>query len=331
LKTLLQANPAASLEGFARLNNEPIVGNRTEIRVPASASTLYVYRVSAISAGNVEAARSRQVAVFGVPRRNIPGAPRLLLRKATAPQTGVQVIALPVGSAAPPAGYRVFRVRRATLSLDPSTMGPPKIDEKNPAWKVFSSVSLNGTPLSGRSIVDTAAAPSWYPYYYRVTAVGVQDLANGLYSGESEYSSAQSIQVLPQHPPQLTALALETSAGAGLVTLTTDLPATSPSPVGPAGVEVLQVVPDPTRPGRTTTRTIVSSAADQIATGVIKLPPPPPAGHQLPPPTPRFTRSAPDVNGLWTLFVLLPYDVTQKSSYLVRLTDPLSRQSNASF
>jgi hypothetical protein len=249
-----------------------------------------------------------------------------------APQTGIQVIALPAENEAPPAGFRVFRVRKAELSLDASMMGPAKVDETNLGWQNYSSTSLSGVPLNGKSIVDATATPSWYPYHYRVTAIGAQDLANGFYSGESKYSSVQSAASLPPNPPQLTGFLLKTSFNAGLVTLTTDLPATVPSPSGPALVEVLQLVPDAARPGRTTTSTIVSSAPDEIAVGILKLPlPPPTPGPLLPPPTPRLARSAPDVNGRWTLYALLPYLTAEKGTFLVRLTDPLSRRSNMSF
>jgi hypothetical protein len=325
LKALIDSNPEASLQGFARLNQDPIPADRTEITVPAAAATLYAYRISAISAANVEAPRSPEVAIFGVPRRNVPGTPRMLLRKPQPPQTGIQVIALPVGSGAAPAGYRVFRVQNPTLSLDPSTMGPPKTDETSPAWQDYSGTTLAGTPLAGKTIIDTAPAPSWYPYYYRITAIGTQDLANGLLSGESGYSGAQSQYVLPPDPPLLAAFTLGGTAQVALITLLTDLPVT-PSPLGPALAEVTQLIPDPASPGRLLAQNVLSFAPDQIPVGVI-APPPAPA----PQPAGRMARSAPDANGRWTLYILLPYTAAQKNTFAVRLTDPLSRQSSRSF
>lgn len=362
LKALIDTNPDASLQGFARLNKDPIAAARTEIKVPAAAATLYVYRISAISAANVEAPRSPQVAIFGVPRRNVPGAPRLLLRKPQAPQTGIQIIALPVESGPAPAGYRVFRVQNPSLSLDASTMGPPKIDETNPAWQDFSGTTLAGKPLTGKTIIDTAAAPSWYPYYYRITAIGAQDLPNGLLSGESAYSGAQSQYSLPPNPPLLAAFTHGGNLQFALITLLTDLPVT-PSPLGPSLVEVLHMIPDPANPGHLLAQTVLSAAPNQIPIGVITPPPivppihppvppihpplpptihppiPPRVVHPplppppLPPPQPttRMARSAPDANGRWTLYILLPYTAAQKKTFAVRLTDPLSRQSSHSF
>jgi hypothetical protein len=335
LKALIDSNPDASLQGFARLKKDPITAARAEIRIPAAASTLYAYRISAISAANVEAPRSPQIAIFGVPRRNVPGVPHMLLRKPQAPQPGIQVIALPIESDAAPAGYRVFRVQNPSLSLDASTMGPPKIEETDPAWQDFSGRTLAGTPLSGKTIVDSAAVPSWYPYYYRITAIGAQDLANGLLSGESGYSGAQSQYALPPDPPLLAAFVMSATPQFALINLLTDLPIT-PSPLGAALVEVLHMTPDPAHPGHLLAQRVFSSAPDHIPIGVIAPPPfhpPVPFPHPpLPPqPTKRMTRSAPDASGRWTLHILLPYTAAQASTFAVRLTDPLARQSSHSF
>jgi hypothetical protein len=348
LKALIDANPDASLQGFARLNKDPIAAARTEIKIPSAAATLYVYHISAISAANVEAARSPQVAIFGVPRSNVPGAPRLLLRKPQAPQTGIQVIALPVESGAAPAGYRVFRVQNPSLSLDASTMGPPKLDETNPAWQDYSGTTLAGNPQNGKTIIDDGATPSWYPYYYRITAVGAQDLPNGLFSGESGYSGAQSQYSLPPNPPLLASFTHGGNLQFALITLLADLPI-NPSPLGPALVEVLHMIPNPVSPAHLLAEIVLSSAPDQIPIGVIAPPPivPPPHVHSVPtvlqpvpslplpppppPPTTRMARSAPDTSGRWTLYILLPYTAAQKKQFTLRLTDPLGRQTNQSF
>ncbi len=283
LQALIDANPDASLQGFARLNKDPIAAARTEIKIPAAAATLYVYRISAISAANVEAPRSSQFAMFGVPRRNVPGVPRLLLRKPQAPQTGIQIIALPVESGAAPAGYRVFRVQNPSLSLDASTMGPPKLDETNPAWQDYSGTTLAGNPLSGKTIIDAGATPSWYPYYYRITAIGAQDLSNGLFSGESGYSGAQSQYSPPANPPLIALFTHGGNLQFALISLLTDLPVT-PSPLGPSLVEVVHMIPDPGNPAHLQAKIVLSSAPDQIPIGGIVLPPVTPPPHPPIPP-----------------------------------------------
>ena len=225
-------------------------------------------------------------------------------------------------------------MQNPSLSLDASTMGPPKIDETDPGWQDFIGATLAGRPLTGRTIVDAAATPSWYPYHYRIAAVGEEDLANGLYSGESPHSGAQAEFALPPDPPLLASFVLGGGHQTALVTLLTDLPVT-PSPLGPALAEVVQFVPDPANPGHLQAVDIVSSTPDQIEVGVIVPPPLPPPQPPLPPqpPTPvgRMARSQPDAAGRWTLYALFPYTQAQKGTFAVRLTDPIGRQSSRSF
>jgi hypothetical protein len=330
LKNLLDANQDASLQAFARLTEHPISAASTEVTLPGSAQTLYVFRISAIGQNNVESARSASVAIFGVPHRNVPGIPRLLLRPAPGSPSGIRIILLPVASNAPPAGYRLFRVRSQTLSQNGSTMGPAKYDENSPLWQNYNGATLSGTPLNGLSLLDTAAAPSWYPYYYRATAIGEDDPANGVHAGESSFSSVQGGYVLPAEPPLITSfsVALAPFMTAALVTLTTDLPAADASPVGSARVELLQLGPEgsppASPPGPLMLRSLHAELPNLITEGTIALPPTPPT-------TIRLARSASDASGRWTLYMLIPYSPAEEGSFVLRLTDPLARQSTASF
>src|SRR5205085_2126009 len=104
-----------------------------------------------------------------------------------------EVIAIDAKVGDTAAGYRVHRIRNSALATDAGLMGPPKITETDPGWRPYTDQPLRGgTPASGQSIVDTAATPSWYPYYYRVTAIGADDPANGRHRGESLPSAVQS-------------------------------------------------------------------------------------------------------------------------------------------
>ena len=327
LKNLVTTWQDESLQGFARLTQQPIASNRTEITLPGSASTLYAFRVSAVGNNNVESTRSQNVAIFGVPRRNVPGTPRIMLRTAPGSPPALQVIVLPVQSSAPPAGFRLFRVRSQALSENPSSMGPTKFDESSPLWEDYASVTLAGNLLQGKSILDPAAIPSWYPYYYRATAVGEQDLANGLYSGESAYSSTQTGYLLPDQPPLIAAFSISAVPlrSFAIIKLTTNLPAAAASPVGPARVELLQLV-RVSPPGPLAQHLLYSETPDQIPIGVIAPPP-----GNLPVGPLRVVRTAPDAAEHWTLTMLLPYHAQDAGTFILRLTDPLARRSTASF
>jgi hypothetical protein len=327
LLNLLESYQEASLQAFARLTEQPIASASTEITLPGSAQTLYVYRISAIGQNNVESTRSRTVAIFGVPHRNVPGIPRIMLRApSTGSPAGIEVIVLPVASNAPPAGYRLFRIRSQMLAQNGFTMGPAKYDAQSPLWQSYGGSTLAGTPLNGQSLLDLAAAPSWYPYYYRATAIGEDDPANGEHAGESAFSSVQTGYVLPSQAPLLAALSVAISPAqtAALVTLTTDLPAADVTPMGNARIELLQLARQGSPPGPPTLLTLYEVAPNLVTEGTISLPPMAPANIQV-------ARSAPDADGLWTLYLLTPYSPSAVDSFVVRLTDPLARQSTAAF
>ncbi len=283
LKNLLDNYQDASLQGFARLTNDPIAASSTEIVLPGAADTLYVYRISAISPNNVESGRSSSVAIFSVPRRNVPATPRVLLRPGPGSPSGIQVIVLPVATSALPAGYRLFRVRNQALAQSGSAMGPAKYDENSPLWQEYSGETLAGTPLSGMTLLDTAAIPSWYPYYYRATAVGANDPANGLYSGESPYSLIQSGYALPTAPPLIESFqaSILTPMHVALVTLTTDLPAAAASPVGSALVELLLLSPG-SPPGPLQQYQLFAEAPELLPVGTIAPPRCPRPSSELP-------------------------------------------------
>jgi hypothetical protein len=353
LKTLIASNFNQSLQGFTRLNTDPITQTSYEVEVPGNSSVLYCYMVSAVSRQGVETQRTAQnstIAVFGVPQRVVPRLPRMRLRGSDAGMTnGIQVIALAVegdvlAGRVIVAGYRVFRCRSAALSADAGLMGPPVFLEDDPGWTPYRETPLGGgTTATGLAILDTAATPSWYPWYYRVQAIGTQDPGNGLYSGKSLPSQVQSAYNQPPSPPLLANASLTQGSGAALLTLTSDLPIPA-SPLGGALVELLQSSPDPNYPGRFLLVPLDSKAPDAITEGTLALPTPwwtPTPGHPLPghpghpyrPPSsgPSLGRSAPTAKGTFTLYVLVPYSAADQNTYTVRLTDPLGRQSSYSF
>ncbi|HWS87546.1 MAG TPA: hypothetical protein VN282_11320 [Pyrinomonadaceae bacterium] len=186
---------------FARIDTRrPITEPRFEVILPATADILYLFRVSAVSKNNVNSGRSKGSFAVAVPRRIEPGPPRLLLRKNPEPgMEGVGVIALPSkGPAA--AGFRVFRVQKETLARDVGLMGEPKYADDDPDWQDVTVPPLNGgEPEPGKWLLDPVQ-PSWFPYYYRVQAVGEHLPPYGKYRGESPPSQAQSIELLPAPP-----------------------------------------------------------------------------------------------------------------------------------
>ena len=266
---LVQNNFAQSLQAFSRLNTNPITTTSMEVEVPGNASVLYCYMISAVSSQSVESTRTAQnspIAVYGVPQRIVPGQPRLRLRSNDTGSTASSQWRAGDGACRinrfsckrcdsiehensawrlDRRGVRVYRCRSAALAADAGLMGPPVYLETDPRWSAYTETPLRGGQAdTGMAIIDTAAAASWYPWYYRVQAIGVQDIANGFYSGKSLPSQVQSAYNLPPNPPLISPdpPVVTQGLGAVLVTFTADLPIPA-SPLGASLVELLKAAP----------------------------------------------------------------------------------------
>ena len=89
-------------------------------------------------------------------------------------------------------------------------------------------------------------------------------------------------------------------------------------------MELLQLNPLTSPAGPLTLQSQYAIAPNLIAPGTLALP-------LLPPSSVQFARSATDASGRWTLYMLIPYSPAEEGSFMLRLTDPLARQSTASF
>lgn len=332
LQTLLSSadNQIRALRVFSRLNTELVRNNRLEIELPASANTLYAFRVSAVSENNEQSARSNGMVIFGVSRRNEPGRPRIMLRAAPG---GVFVICL----AAPgviTTGFNVFRVRDPALLIDLGTFGEPRITPSTMGWQDLDALPASSAwdsvrsairslsrpvggipqPVVGQAILDTGASPSWRPYYYTAVALGVENMAAGEYRGESDPSGSQSILLAPPGPPSLTVTSFTTAAdGSKLLQFTANLPV-RPSPASPA---TLAVYASRTSGGRAQRENILESSADAVTEGTLPV-----TG------IPAIVRGALDAAGIAAYTVRLASDVGGGS---ITVTDPLGRASELSF
>ncbi|MFC8350044.1 hypothetical protein [Streptomyces sp. NPDC057280] len=308
---------ARSLIAFSRVRDRPFAETRLELALPGAADSLYAYRVSAVTAANVESARSDTVALVAVPRRIVPGRPTLMLRPAVG--GGVDVIAVP-GRGPRLAGLRVHRVRRAGLAQETGMMGPAAIAESDPGWRAVTVPRRPGetTGDSGLAVTDPVEA-SWYPYHYRVVAVGQADPPNGGIPGESDPSAVASIVLAPTAGPMLDSVDVAVNANNRVVRFRTDLPVRE-SPVGQARITVIRIAA-PT-PGARLERTAVLSVAPQdVQQGALLEPLPSPTAAQLAA-MPEIRRGAPDAQGRCTYSVRVRTDLT---AGVVVVCDPLGR------
>lgn len=329
LREILTTNQTRSLIAFTRLNTKLITDTKLEIELPGSASTIYAYRVSSMSDRNVESERSSTVALFAVPKRNQPGQPRLILRQVKPtpddPSGGIRVIALP-GDGTPVAGFRVYRVRSAALLSDVGMKGPPKIEYDDPGWTDITLETRSGLPdEQGRAINDNVPE-SWYPYYYQIIALGMEDIAAGEYRGESLPSAVVPGFMPPTSPPVLMVAPLIMGNRTNRVLVfNTSLPVKQ-TQLGVASIEVVQIVkpPDSERIKR---QYILSTAAHQVAEG--------PRLTVILAPTPKQLEEMPEINrrptaatGLTEFTVRMKVEVKHG---VVIVRDPLGRTVEAKF
>jgi hypothetical protein len=318
------ANQALSLKAFSRMHERPLQATSLELELPGSADTLYAYRVSSLTDTNVESPRSTTVALVAVPRRSVPGTPRLLLRASSSPE-GIDVIVLP-GKGAPPAGYRIHRVHRAHLANQVGTMGPPKYDPASTGWTAVAVPSLDGSSEAGMAIFDPVPR-SWAAYWYRAVAIGVNDLPNGVHAGESAPSGAISLVLPPLLAPSLDAVSrVGGNASNQVVTFRTDLPVRA-SELGAASITVTAVGTASGAPKRTVLLEVDPSGVGEAAALAVL-----PVGSPDLAVLPRVTRGARDTSGRVAYTVRLPGSLPDAATGgTVTVRDPLGRSVEATW
>jgi hypothetical protein len=307
LKGKIMANQAESLGTFSRLNERPIQSTSMELTLPGSADTLFVYRLSSITAQNIESARSTEIVLVGVPRLERPGTPHLEARYD--PATGHAVLTVVPGAGAAPHKLAVHRVRRSYLAQVIDTMGPALATATVSTLTPVAVPVLGGAPPSSGYRIADVVEPSWVPYLYRVVAHGRDLPDDGIRAGASGASGVATVVAPPPLPPALSALTVTRDATATLLRFSTDLPA-KPTPAGAASIVVAGVDGSG---GRTVLATFDPTA---IAEGpALTLP-----GTAV---VPVASRRAP-VAGTFEVTALVP---PTTAAIVVTATDPLGRST----
>jgi hypothetical protein len=253
-----------------------------------------------------------------VPRRNQPGTPTLLVKPQRTPVEGIEVVVVP-GPEPVAVGFRVHRVHSSPLAEHVGTMGPPKIGPADSGWAPREVESLVGSADTGQAILDPVGE-SWYPYYYRAVAVGLENLSDGEYAGESSPSGAQWAVLPPTLGPLLSVATPTDNGTTRLVAFKTDLPVHA-TPVGRATIAVLAVTLAPD--GRSMQRTplLLVDAADVGEGPALVLTATVPA-------EPQINHRAPTGTGIAEYTVLLDASVAAGA---VVVTDPLGRSMEQAF
>ena len=330
LRSILAATGAESrsLIAFSRVNTQILNDTKMEIELPGSSSSIFAYRVSAVSPNNVESSRSSTVALFAVPMRNQPHQPQLMLRSEAPtlanPAGGIRVVAVSRGGA-PAAGYRVYRVRNSALLMDVGSKGPPKIAHDDPGWANFTLETRDGGPGETALAITDRVDESWYPYYYQVVALGDENLVEGEYRGESIPSAIMTGFLPPSNPPSLDLVSFLGNVRNRVITFRTSLPVTRTS-LGTASIELLQLVQSTDGTRMTRRRSLLVNAHD-VREGprlaVLAAPTPTQLARM-----PEINRRRTDDSGI-TQFTLRVRGNVRRGLVLVR--DPLGRSVEIPF
>jgi hypothetical protein len=200
----LAAETPTALDAFTRVNTTLLPTPEAEVELPGTSTALFVFKISAMSAEQVESDLSNAVLV-AVPQRITPGTPRLGAR----PKAGGVEIMVEPGPGSTPAGIALFRVSATSPPPDVDSMGPPVFASGDPAWRISGGIFRLTDPV----------IPSWRPYFYRAVAVGPDDPDHGRRSGRSKAAGPVDVFAPPVTPPDLTALE-QTVTASNLVQVT---------------------------------------------------------------------------------------------------------------
>ncbi len=317
LKARVAANHLASVGAFSRVNERPLSTTSIELVLPGSADTLFAYRLSSITAQNIESAKTSDIVCVAVPHRDVPGTPRLEARGSSA-DAQVTLIAVPGAGRSPngdsPAAVRIYCVRRELLADQVGTMGPPRISASTAGLPLVAVPARSGLAEKGWQFVDTVD-PSWTPYYYRCVTVGHDAHDDGVWAADSPPSATVPVLVHPPLKPLLTAVTRGTGSAGTLIGFRTDLPFVL-NPAGDGKVTI-SVVTGTTRTVRASLSSMgIAVAAALTATG--------PAATAV-----RATRTV-AVNGVSEVTVLVPAASlpVPTASIVVTVTDPFGRSTS---
>jgi len=182
-EVLLAAETPVALDTFTRVNTALLPSPEAEVELPGTSTALFVFKISAMSAEQVESALSSAVMV-AVPQRITPGTPRLRARPKAG--GGVEIVVEP-GPGSAPAGIALFRVNATSPPPDVDSMGPPVFAAGDAAWQISGGIFRLTDPV----------IPSWRPYFYRAVAVGPDYPDHGRRSGRSKAAGPVDVSFLP--------------------------------------------------------------------------------------------------------------------------------------
>jgi hypothetical protein len=292
------AETPAALDAFTRVNSVLLPSPEAEVEIPGSSTSFFVYKISAMSAEQIESPLSTAVLV-AVPQRITPSAPSLHARYN--PVAAAVDIVVEPGPGPAPAGIALFRSNALNPDPDVDWMGPAVYPSGNTAWSVSAGLFRLSDPVT----------PSWRPYFYRAVAVGPDDPHHGRRAGRSRATGPVRVFIQPTTAPDLADLAQQVTS-ANLVQVTFRSSADIKlSPLGPHHLRVSTI-------GKAGGVPIEHVQAEADLPDITALTPPAPEALG------QILRGARDAAGRFLYETFVPKG---DDDLLVRITDPANRST----
>lgn len=225
IKQLFQANP--SKRDFTRKNEKPIVGTSADVTLPRGSTSIHIYLVIGISAGQVESDwpsgpdADDKLQAIAAPRVMKPAPPTIEVQPFVDKSFDPPVYRARVQVGARP-GPRVrkvqlFRVRVDDAAKELDTMGPAlaTITGSGGGWNVDQVTDSYGINIKTVTGLDSPNG-SWKRVWYRAAAWSDPDPLRGYLAGRSGESTAAWVVVPPPTPPNLSAVNVSWPSGGAL-------------------------------------------------------------------------------------------------------------------
>lgn len=228
LAVLRAANLTALRSAFRRVRKELIPRTEPEtvyeMALPRGSTVMHFYAVTAMSHNQVESCwpdNSKKFIAVAAPRLALPVAPSLEVSPLPESAQTLVNLRIKLGYGVPVDKIELYRVANDKLATNVDTMGPP-----------IATLSVTGPEMS---FTDDTLTPGWRRVWYRTVAWSACDDQRGVIEARSPASSAVSVLLPPNNPPEVIDLKVNepgSSSSEVLVSWTSHAPV-AVTPLGP--------------------------------------------------------------------------------------------------
>ncbi len=250
IKNLFNTNP--SRREFTRRNDKPIKGTSSDITLPRGSTSIHIFIVIGISAGQVEsdwpsgAEPAEALQAIAAPLVMKPAPPTIevvpVVDRSVNPP--VHRARIQIGTRPGPRVHKIqlHRVRVDDAAKELDTMGPPisTITGSGGGWNVEQQTDSLGSNIRTVAGVDSPNG-SWKRVWYRATAWSTADPLRGYLPGRSLESSAVSVVIPPSTPPDLSPVTVSWPSGGSTADVLLEWTSAAPIRKTPLGYHSLKV------------------------------------------------------------------------------------------